>query len=85
MIDAELLSILCCPETHADLVPSNEKQTEAINRAIAAGGIKNRAGEPVKEPIQLALLRTDNKFAYIVRQDIPVMLIEEAIPLEGLL
>jgi uncharacterized protein YbaR (Trm112 family) len=84
MIDPELLSILCCPETHADLLPATAEQTEVINSAIAAGRIKNRAGEAVTTPIQMALMRADNKFAYVVREDIPVMLVEEAIPLEGL-
>jgi uncharacterized protein len=85
MIDLELLSILCCPETHTDLLPASQEQTNAINRAITKGIVSNRKGDSVTEPIQMALVRSDQKFAYIVRDDIPVMLIEESIPLDNLI
>ena len=53
------------------------------NRQIAAGQLQNRAGQPVKEPIDGGLVREDKRFLYPIRQNIPVMLIDEAIPLKG--
>ncbi len=53
-----------------------------LNRAIATGGVKNRGGEPVAEPIEAGLVREDGTLLYPVRDDIPVMLVDEAIPLE---
>ena len=52
-----------------------------VNQLIAAGQLKNRANEPVKEKIDGGLVRQDRKFLYPIRGDIPIMLIDEAIPL----
>ena len=81
MIDSKLLEILCCPETHQDLRPAESALLDSLNRQIASGTLKNRAGKPVKEKIDGGLIRADGKFVYPIRQNIPVMLIDEAIPL----
>ena len=81
MIDAELLKILCCPETHQGLRVAEPALVGNLNQQIAAGGLKNRAGQPVKEKIDSGLVRADGKCVYPIRQDIPVMLVDEAIPL----
>ena len=83
MIDAELLKILCCPETHQGLRVAEPALVGNLNQQIAAGGLKNRAGQPVKEKIDGGLLRADGKFLYAIRQDIPVMLVDEAIPVKS--
>ena len=81
MLDAELLRILCCPETHQDLRPAEPAVIDQLNAQIAAGTLKNRAGQPVQEKLEAGLVRSDSKFLYPVRRDIPVMLVDEAIPL----
>jgi uncharacterized protein YbaR (Trm112 family) len=81
MIDAELLKILCCPETHQALSVAEPAVVEKLNQQIVARGLKNRVGQPVKEKIDAGLVRADSKFLYPIRQDIPVMLVDEAIPL----
>jgi len=80
MIDPELLKIMCCPETHQPLALADAPLVELLNRQIAAGQLKNRAGQLVKEKLDGGLVREDRKFLYPVRQNIPVMLIDEAIP-----
>ncbi len=79
MVDKELLDILCCPETKQDLTLLDNKTVEEINKQIRLGKVKNRGGEPVKDPIDAGLLREDKKFFYPIREDIPIMLIDEAI------
>jgi uncharacterized protein YbaR (Trm112 family) len=81
MIDAELLRILCCPETHQDLHPAEPDVIAGINAQIATGVLKNRAGQPVQEKVDGGLVRADGKFLYPIRRKIPVMLVDEAIPL----
>ncbi len=81
MIDAELLKILCCPETHQGLRMAEPALIEKLNQQVTVGGLKNRVGQPVKGKIDGGLVRTDGKFLYPIRQDIPVMLVEEGIPL----
>lgn len=81
MLDAELLNVLCCPETHQDLRPAEPAIVDQLNAQIAAGTLKNRAGQPVQEKIDAGLVRSDGKFLYLVRRGIPVMLVDEAIAL----
>ena len=84
MVDASLVAILACPETHQPVHVADEATVSTVNAAIAAGTLKNREGEAVKEPIETGLIREDNAYLYPVRDDIPVMLIGEAIPLGDL-
>jgi uncharacterized protein len=83
MIDKAFLNILCCPETKQDLVLIEGEPINLINSRIRDSAVKNRSGQIVKEPLDYGLLREDRKYLYPVREDIPVMLIDEAIPFEG--
>lgn len=80
MISNELLSILCCPETKQDLVLGSIDELNAVNAKISAQQLKNRKGEEVKESVDGILIRSDRQWAYLIRQNIPIMLIDEAIP-----
>ncbi len=81
MIDAELLRILCCPETRQDVSPADAALIQKLNEQAAAGRLKNRGGRTVTEKIDGGLVRADGKFVYPIRKDIPIMLIDEAIAL----
>jgi len=81
MVDADLLRLLCCPETHQDLALADSVLIEKLNSQIAARTLTNRAGRIVDRKLDGGLIRADRKFLYPIRQDIPVMLIDEAIPL----
>jgi uncharacterized protein len=81
-ISPDLLALLCCPETHQSLALAAPDLIEAINRAIAAGQLKNRAALPVTQSIDAGLVRSDHKVLYPVRQSIPLLLIDEAIALD---
>ena len=82
MINKELLEILCCPETKQDIEYVEGEIIENINNEIKKGTLKNRGDEIVKDPIDAGLLREDRKYIYPIREDIPIMLIDEAIPFE---
>ncbi len=85
MVDKELLDMLCCPETKEDVSLAEGGLIEALNRKVETGQLKNRGGEIVKEKMDSGLVRADRKVLYPIREDIPIMLIDEAIPLEGLI
>ena len=55
-----------------------------LNAAIAAGKVKNKGGEQVTQAVEAALVRKDGRVGYPVRDDTPVMLIEEGIVLADL-
>ncbi len=78
-INKELLDILCCPETKEPVALIDEAEATRINDAIKAGKVKTRGGEIVSETIGGGLLREDGKYLYAVLDDIPIMLIDEAI------
>jgi len=77
-------SILVCPETRTSLAPADGELVARLNRAIAAGELRHRAGQPVRGPIEGGLVREDKLVLYPIVDGIPVMLIDEAIPLEQL-
>jgi uncharacterized protein YbaR (Trm112 family) len=81
MVDAELLEILVCPEDKTPVTLASAETVALLNAKIAAGGVKTRGGAAVTEPVAEGLVRADGKYLYPVRDDIPVMLIDEAIPL----
>jgi uncharacterized protein len=81
MIAAELLEILCCPETHQEVRLAESAVVDKLNQQIMAGVLKNRAGQPVHEKIDGGLIRVDGKLLYPIRGEIPVMLVDEALPL----
>ncbi len=83
MIDPDLLKILCCPETHQEVRLAETAVIDRLNQQIAAGALKNRAGQPVQEKLEGGLIRADGKFLYPIRRNIPVMLVDEGIPLTG--
>ncbi len=76
----ELLSILCCPETHQPLVAAPAELLASLNERIRQGNIRNRSGGTITERCEAALLRQDGKALYPVRGGLPILLVAEAIP-----
>lgn len=81
MIDADLVNILACPESKEPVALADAALVERVNAAIRAGKVKNRGGDAVTEAIDGGLVRSDGRYLYPIRDDIPIMLVEEAIAL----
>lgn len=81
LIDPGLLQILCCPETHQPVSEADAALVNDLNARLASGALKNRAGQPVSEKLDGGLLRQDRQVLYPIRNHLPVLLIDEAIPL----
>ncbi len=84
MIDKELLDILACPEDKTPVKLADQTVIDAINDRIGKGEIKNRAGTAVEKKIDGGLIREDGAYLYPIEDEIPIMLIDEAIPLKNL-
>ncbi len=82
MIQKEIVEILCCPKTKQSVSPLSKEEVRDLNRKITQGKIKNRGGKRVKRNIDGALVTEDGKWAYPVRHHIPIMLIEDALPVK---
>ena len=82
MIDKELLEILACPENKTPVHLADQALIDKINARIQRGELNNRAGKKVEKPIAGGLVREDGAFLYPIEDEIPIMLIDEAIPLK---
>jgi len=82
MIDKDILEILVCPQDRTPLSLADGPLLARLNQAIAAGKIENLGGQPVLEPLEAGLIRQDKTLLYPVLDDIPVLLVDEAISLE---
>jgi uncharacterized protein YbaR (Trm112 family) len=81
LVDQSLLDILVCPETKQPLHTAESVLLERLNASIRDGSVTTRAGESVSEQIIEGLVREDGSVLYPVRDDIPIMLIDESIQL----
>lgn len=84
MVDEQLLSLICCPETQQDLCLLEKSTVQKLNELQGSGQLAFRNGRSVGYRLSDALIRKDQKVIYPVREDIPVLLIEEGILTEGL-
>jgi uncharacterized protein YbaR (Trm112 family) len=81
-MDKRLLTILCCPVTHKGLNVAKRDTLARLNAAIESGGLANRDGNVLSQPLDEALVTDDGKLAYPVSDGIPVLLEGESISLE---
>ena len=84
MISKDLLNILACPETQQNLTLADATLIQKINVLIEQGSLRNRAQEKVIKKIDGGLVRRDGKCLYPIRENIPILLIDEAIGLDSI-
>jgi uncharacterized protein YbaR (Trm112 family) len=82
MISKELLDILVCPESRTPLALAEGTVVERLNQAIQAGQLRSRCGQKVERRLDGGLVRQDGTLLYPIIDGIPVMLMDEAIPLD---
>lgn len=78
-MDKKLLDILVCPASRQPLTVLDKAGIEAVNRAVAAGGVKRIDDSAQAEPLREALVTRDRKTVYRIDDGIPVLLAEEGI------
>ena len=81
MIAPDLLALLRCAESGQELAPATAAQLEQVNQAIRAGRAQTRGGQAVREPLTGGLVRADGRLLYPIRDGLPILLVDEAIPL----
>ena len=82
-IDPELLPLLACPASRQPLKEADAALLAKINAAIEASGLLNVGGEKISEAIEGGLVREDGTVIYPIRGGIPVLLVDEGIPVSG--
>ena len=83
-MNEKILNLICCPSSKKQLKILNEESLANLNQAISAGLIKNNQGKILKDEIEQALITEDYELAYVVRDDIPVLLENESIKMNQL-
>lgn len=78
-----LLAVLICPQTQLPLHRAADALVARLNARAAAGTLRNQAGVLVREALDEGLLRSDEAVVYPVREGIPILLEEEALPLQA--
>lgn len=81
-INDQLIEILCCPKTKVRVKAADQTLVEKVNAGIAEKAVKQEDGTVVEEPLQEALVTEDGARLYRIHDNIPVMLVEQGIPLD---
>ena len=80
-VDPELLAILRCPESLQPVRLADGSMVQRLLQAARQGSLKNLQGTKVEADFEAILVREDGRRGYLVRDGIPVMLIDEAVAL----
>ena len=81
MLDPEFVKILVCPDNRTPVRIASEQEITNLNQKIEEGSLQNIGGRKVNDKIDGGLIREAGDRLYPVRENIPVMLVEEAIKL----
>lgn len=80
-VSPELLEILVCPRTKKKLVLADSATLERVNALIRSGNCREISGAAVHEPASEGLFEPENNIFYFVRDDIPVLIYDNAVKL----
>ncbi len=81
-LDKEWIDLLVCPETRQPVKLADDALIQRLNAKVDAGELVTVSGAKVNDPIEAGLVREDGKVLYVVQNEIPNMLADEAIDLE---
>ena len=81
-LSQDFIALLVCPESRTALRRAPQPLIDRINDAIQKGSVRNRAGNRVTEPVMEALVREDSVLVYLVRGEVPNLLIDESLELD---
>jgi uncharacterized protein YbaR (Trm112 family) len=84
MIRDEFLRILRCPLSRQRLKLADGSLMARVNAAIEAGRIVNRIGQTVRRRCDGGLINQEGTLLYPIHDEIPCLLVDEAIVLEQL-
>jgi uncharacterized protein YbaR (Trm112 family) len=83
-MQAEILSVLRCPQDGTPLELAEDALVDEVNAAIRAGRLVDRAGRQIVQAIDHGLVRKACDVLYPIIDQIPVLLVDESVELAQL-
>jgi uncharacterized protein YbaR (Trm112 family) len=80
MLDRSLIDLLRCPASGTPVAVLDKPLLRAANRLVDTGQLRTVDGRLVETPLETALITIDGATVYPVRDGIPILLLDEAIP-----
>ena len=80
-ISPDLLEILCSPRTKTPVQMLSAEQLATLNSRIESGEALYHDGSVIEKPLEEGLVTEDGEVAYRIEDGIPIMLVEQGIPL----
>ena len=84
MVSDWFLELARCPVHHSRLGVADPDLVRRLNQAIDEGHITNRIHRQVCQPVDEGLVNQERSLLFPVRDDIPTLIADEAIPLDQL-
>ena len=82
-LDADLVSILVCPDSGVRLRIASTQEVTEINQLIEKEKVVSRGGNVLTKTVHMLLVTVDGRRAFQVQDGIPNMLIDDSIDLVG--
>jgi uncharacterized protein YbaR (Trm112 family) len=83
MLTEEVLELLQCPLTGKKLSLASDQMILRVNEAIANGNARDRIEQKVSQKIDGGLVTDDGVWLYPIREEIPTLVVEEAIDIRS--
>ena len=80
----DFLKLVQCPVERSPLSRADAGLLNRLNQAIDRQQIRDRVGQPVTERIDSGLINESRHLLYPVVEDIPNLIVDDAIPLNQL-
>lgn len=80
MLDRNFIAMLRCPASGSPLALLDKHRLRLANRRAETGELRHVDGRVVDRPMEAALVTRDGATVYPVRDGIPILLLDEAIP-----
>ncbi|MDH5720095.1 MAG: hypothetical protein OEZ13_05655 [Spirochaetia bacterium] len=80
-MDEKLLEILVCPKSKKKLILADSVIIQKVNKMVNENKCKNINGDNISQDVIEGLYEPENKTFYIIKDNIPVLIYENAINL----
>jgi uncharacterized protein YbaR (Trm112 family) len=82
-LEPEFLKLLRCPRTHKPLRPASAAELADLNQRITQRTLVDTSGRAREQPVVEGLVPEGEPVLYPIEEGIPILLIDDALPLHA--